>query len=254
MKILKRNQIIISVIALMLITVGYMNYTSNITATLETGVLMDAEQVAGIGDAKLVNSNNVVENEDESSSELVENSGENSQDNSDDSSQNNSQDNSVNIEIAESSTTGGNESTSANTTSASSTSTDNQTSSESQTTSANNYEAEYFVSSRLERDKMYSQMIETYQGMLESSTVSAEQKSISTQEITNINNKKNSIMIAENLIKNLGFDDVVIFVNEGSVSVIVKDEKLEEAQIAQIQNIVCREIGVEAQMIHISLK
>ena len=264
MKILKRNQIIISVIALMLITVGYMNYTSNITATLETGVLMDAEQVAGIGDAKLVNSNNVVENEEGSSSGLVENTDENSQDNSDVSSQNSSQNNSVNIETAESSTTGEYNSTSTNTTSASSTSensesassmsTDNQTKSESQTTSANNYETEYFVSSRLERDKMYSQMIETYQGMLESSTVSAEQKSISTQEITNINNKKNSIMIAENLIKNLGFEDVVIFVNEESVSVIVKTEKLEEAQIAQIQNIVCREIGVEAEMIHISLK
>jgi len=197
----------------------------------------------------LVNSNNIVENEDGSSEELVENSGENSQDNS------------VNIETAESSTTGEKNSnttsassTSENSESASSISTDNQTTSESQTTSANNYEAEYFVSSRLERDKMYSQMIETYQGMLESSTISAEQKSISTQEITNINNKKNSIMIAENLIKNLGFEDVVIFVNEGSVSVIVKAEKLEEAEIAQIQNIICREIGVEAEMIHISLK
>ena len=46
MKILKRNQIIISVIALMLITVGYMNYTLNITASVETGALMDAEQMA----------------------------------------------------------------------------------------------------------------------------------------------------------------------------------------------------------------
>ena len=226
MKILKRNQIIISVIALMLITVGYMNYTSNITATLETAALIDSEQVAGIGDAKLVNSNNVVENEGESSSE------------------NNGTSSSITSES----------STSENVESASSISTDNENSLESQTTSANNYEAEYFVGSRLERDKMYSQMIETYQGMLESSTVSAEQKSISTQEITNINNKKNSIMIAENLIKNLGFEDVVIFVNEGSVSVIVKAENLEEAEIAQIQNIVCREIGVEAEMIHISLK
>ena len=101
---------------------------------------------------------------------------------------------------------------------------------------------------------MYSQMLETYQGLLESSTISPEQKSISTQEITNINNRKNSIMIAENLIKNLGFQDVVVFVNDTSTSVIVKAEKLEEADIAKIQNIVCREIGVEAENIHISLK
>lgn len=61
MKILKRNQIIISVIALMLITVGYMNFTSDLTGTVQTGMLMDAETMAGIGDAKLVNSNEVVQ-------------------------------------------------------------------------------------------------------------------------------------------------------------------------------------------------
>ena len=63
MKILKKNQVIISVLALMLITVGYMNYTSNITNTLETGALMNSETMAGIGDAKLVNSNNIDDND-----------------------------------------------------------------------------------------------------------------------------------------------------------------------------------------------
>lgn len=245
MKILKRNQIIISVIALMLITVGYINYTSNISATLETGALMDAEQVAGIGDAKLVNSNNIVENN-ENASETQEN-----QDSQN--TQETSNSNSNNGQLVENSDENGQNTNEAQVTE-SSISDVNGEDYETQETSSNSYGTEYFISSRLERDKMYSQMIETYKGMLESSTVSAEQKSISTKEITNINNKKNSIMIAENLIKNLGFEDVVIFVNEGSVSVIVKAEKLEESQIAQIQNIVCREIGVEAEVIHISLK
>ena len=61
-------------------------------------------------------------------------------------------------------------------------------------------------------------------------------------------------MIAENLIKNFGFEDVVIFVNNNSTSVIVKSENLSEADVAQIQNIVCREVGVEVGSIHISLK
>ena len=61
MKILKRNQIIISVLALMLITVGYMSYTSNMHNVVETGALMDSEKMAGIGDAKLVNSNSTVD-------------------------------------------------------------------------------------------------------------------------------------------------------------------------------------------------
>ena len=218
MKILKRNQIIISVLALMLITVGYMSYTSNVKDSLQTGALLDSEEMAGIGDARLVNSNNSVEDS------------ENPSPNSSVSLQDDATEDGVSTDATSSS------------------------SSNSKTTSATNYQADYFVSSRLERDKMYSQMLETYQGLLESSTISPEQKNISSQEITNINNRKNSIMIAENLIKNLGFEDVVIFVNDNSTSVIVKAEKLSEADIAQIQNVVCREIGVDVETIHISLK
>ena len=66
-KILKRNQIIISVIALMLITVGYMNYSSNISKAQETSAQeaekteFDGTEMAGIGDAKLVNGQEINE-------------------------------------------------------------------------------------------------------------------------------------------------------------------------------------------------
>lgn len=240
MKILKKNQVIISVLALMLITVGYMNYTSNITNTLETGALMNSETMAGIGDAKLVNSNNIDDIDgisSEGNNEIgLEEGKEQSNTNSE-----------LQSEIGTGVSTSINNENDRNTTS--------ESDEKSQQTSAYNYgSAEYFASSKLERDKMYSQMLETYQKLLESQTVSAEQKTISTQEITNINNTKNSIMIAENLIKNLGFENVVIFVNDNSTSVIIKAEKLEEADVAKIQNIVCREIGVETEKIHISLK
>ena len=230
MKILKRNQIIISVMALMLITVGYMTYTSNMHNTVETGVLMDAEKMAGIGDAKLVNSNNAVENNENDNTENDNKANNNTESDEDERKISNDE---IAVETAESGI---------------------NTTSITNSTSATIYDTDYFVSSRLERDKMYSQMLDTYQSLAENNGVSPEQKSISTQEITNINNRKNSIMIAENLIKNLGFEDVVIFVNDNSTSVIVKAEKLTEADIAQIQNIVCREIGVSAEVIHISLK
>lgn len=232
MKILKRNQIIISVLALMLITVGYMSFTSNSENALQTANLVDSEKMAGIGDAKLVNSNDI---EEESSISSEEN------DNSSDANaivDNKDTDSVKNTETSETSTSTG-----------------------VTTVNSNNYSnvengdsKNYFVASRLERDKMYSQMLESYQKLAEDTAVPAEQKSISTQEISNINNRKNAIMIAENLIKNLGFEDVVIFVNNNSTSVIVKSENLSEADVAQIQNIVCREVGVEVGSIHISLK
>ena len=97
-------------------------------------------------------------------------------------------------------------------------------------------------------------MLETYQKILENNSISQEQKGISEQEIAKINQTKNAIMIAENLISTKGFENSVIFVNDTSVSVIVKAEKLEQEQIAQIQNIVSRELKVELENIHISNK
>lgn len=80
------------------------------------------------------------------------------------------------------------------------------------------------------------------------------QKTISQSEITKIQNIKNRIIIAENLIKNKGFRDVIIFVNDSSVSVILDSEKLGEAEIAQIQNIIVRELNVKIENNHVSKK
>ena len=101
---------------------------------------------------------------------------------------------------------------------------------------------------------MYSQMLESYQNILENSQISETQKEISQNEIKNINDTKNAIMIAENLIKNKGFEDVVIFVNGESISVIIKGAEITPEQIAQIQNIISRELSAEVDNIHISNK
>ena len=83
-------------------------------------------------------------------------------------------------------------------------------------------EENYFEETRIERDKMYSQMLETYQNLVNSVETPEDQKAISVKEISNITNIKNGIMISENLIKNKGFEDVVILVNKDVVKVVVK--------------------------------
>lgn len=112
----------------------------------------------------------------------------------------------------------------------------------------------YFEETRIERDRMYSETLETYQKIIDSNQTMQDQKAIATQEIANITNKKNSIMIAENLIKNKGFENVVILENLGNVSVIVKSSVLSQEQISKIQNIVQRELNVEISNINISNK
>lgn len=112
----------------------------------------------------------------------------------------------------------------------------------------------YFQESKLSRDTMYSQTLETYQNILNNTNVSEEQKAIVTQEITELNKEKNAIMICENLISTKGFKNCVIFVNVESISVIVESQELKPNEIAQIQNIISREMSAEVGNIHIMTK
>ena len=101
---------------------------------------------------------------------------------------------------------------------------------------------------------MYSQRIENYQDILNNTNVSETQKKTAQEEITKLNEEQNAIMIAENIIKTKGIEDLVILVNGESINVIVKGEDLKEEEIAQIQNIVTRELGAKIENIHIMNK
>ena len=209
MKFIKKNQVVVAVIAIMLIAAGYLNFTNNnqSNSAIETGILTDAEQMAAIGDAKLASSNPQEENTAVIST-AVRNDAEENVENTQETVQTNTE-----------------------------TTVD-----------------EYFTKSRLERDTMYSQMIESYQKILEKTTISETQKNTAQKEITKINEQKNAIMITENLLKTKGFEDLIIFINDKSINVIVKSKELKENQVAQIQNIIIRELGSDVEDIHISNK
>ena len=226
MKFFKRNQIIIYVIALMIMTAGYLNYSTNFSEKdLETSLQIEAKddtQIADIGDATLVNSNDVISessnNEKNDNTTIMEKT-----------SENNNEVKKQNIDNNEDKTI--------------------------QTNSTQNSKNEYFVKSKLERETMYSQIIETYEKVLNSSNSLETQKQTASQEIQKINEIKNSIMISENLLKTKGFENNIIFVNGESVSVIIGVEgELKQEQIAQIQNIISREMNAKIENIHIATK
>ena len=233
MKIFKKNQIVIYVVALMLVTAGYLNYMTNDNnsdSSVETSIQMESNddtELANIGDAKLVNSNDVL---------LNNNSNENNSENT--------------SQISENNTTNENKVNSIQN------NTENITKQQNGTvqTNATNSPDDYFTKSKLERDTMYSQMLETYEKVINSSNSLETQKQTATQEITKINETKNSIMICENLIKTKGFDNSVIFVNGKSVNVIIGASEIKQEEIAQIQNIISREMNVQIENIHITNK
>ena len=218
MKLFKKNQVVIYVIALMLVVAGYLNFTANgdLKSAVQTASSEEElDKIANIGDAQLVSSN-VVSEEDFNQQESTINS------------------------LVENNMIESDETNSNNTVSTSS--------------SVSKNDKDYFSTSKLDRDTMYSQMLETYENILNSNNSLETQKQSASEEIKKINNIKNSIMICENLIKTKGFDDVVIFVNGESVSVIVEDEQLDTEEVAKIQNIISRELNAKVENIHISNK
>ena len=220
MKNLKKNQVIIFVIALMLVSAGYLNYTANNkNNTIETSSEFNSIEYSGIGDARLVNSNGVTEEETNTIQNIVSND--------EDDIKTNNEEQSIVM---------------------------NETNIDSAVSTSSMTIDEYFSSSKLTRDTMYSQMIETYEKILENENISSDQKTIAQTEIKNINDNKNKIMICENLIKTKGIEDSVIFINGDSISVVIRADSLEQAQIAQVQNIINREMQVEISNIHISNK
>ena len=210
LKIIKKNQLTILVISLMLVTAGYLNYNENIEVSTE---------IADIGDATLVSSDlsNSTINQ---VNETIQNEAENNTSNNEN-------------QVASSVST---------------------TEESIQTNSEVTDTKEYFNSSRLERDTMYSQMLESYQKILDSTTTSEKQKSAAQEEIDKINKTKNAIMISENLIKTKGFEDVIIFQNDDSISLVIDKYELNKEDIAQVQSIIAREMGADIEDIHIMNK
>ena len=218
MKKFKGSEVVIYAVALMLVAAGYFNYMTFENQTQETyseDVTEIKEETANVGDAVLV-SNNDVQN---TTNNASENKAKETQ--SDDTSKNKEKEN------------------------------------KSDDTSENNNQEkdDYYASSKLERDKMYAEMISSYEKILNNSNSSETQKTIATQEITKINNAKNAIMISENLILTKGFENCIILINDSSINVVVKaKEELKKEDVAKIQNIISREMNTEVQNIHITQK
>lgn len=187
--VIKKNQILASMVVLMLIVAGYLNYTYDPTKDYETeitGVMSN-----NLGDAYLVDSSSISTNMDDI------------------------------VDSVEAST---------------------------KVTTAE----EYFANSRMERDNSFAEQLENYEKILSNDDIKNEEKSFAQAEISRINNTKNAIVIAENLIKLKGFKDVIILVNDDSVNVVVMAEKLSDNEVAQIQNIVINELKVNLDNLHIS--
>lgn len=224
---IKKSEVAVYAIALMLVTAGYFNYLkfdNGKAKEVYSEDVQNLEQQANVGDAVLV-SNNEVKDENANTAEeakVEENKIEKESETEE------------NKQVEEQKT---------------------EENKEKQKQNEDNSKDDYFASTKLDREKMYASMISSYEEILNNSNVTEAQKAIATQEIAKVNNTKNAIMISENLILTKGFKNVVILVNEDSANVVVEvQEELSKDKVAILQNIVARELGKTIENIHISEK
>ena len=111
---------------------------------------------------------------------------------------------------------------------------------------------DYFINSRVEREQMRAKNKEILMEILENTNVSEADKSKATQEIINltaISEKENS---TESLLEAKGYSDAFVRITDKGVNVIVNAASLTEQEVAQIEDITKRETGADISEIVIA--
>ncbi len=217
-KLLRKNQIIITALVVMVALAGYLSLTDE--EDLAVGVLNQSEQAAG-GEGKDAAENVAAENgtgsavQDDTVADIS--------------------DEDVAAEEKKS---------------------DNEVSSKENAGEAvlvsNTVTGDYFEAAKLSREQTRAKNKETLLELVNSNTASEAQKEKAMNEIvamTAINEKETA---TENLLAAKGFQDVVVTIVYDSVDVIVNAESLKEQQIAQIEDVVKRKLECASDKIVIS--
>jgi len=113
-----------------------------------------------------------------------------------------------------------------------------QTSGEVISTSTNVKSGNFFTSYRADRDSARDQEKLYYSAILESASSTQEAKSNATSALNNIAAMVESELYLEGNIKAKGFSDVVVSMSNNFVNVMVSADKLTDAEVAQIVQVV----------------
>ncbi len=112
--------------------------------------------------------------------------------------------------------------------------------------------ADFFASAKLQREQVRAKNRETLMSLVDNKNLTEAQKQEALDkvyEMTEIAEKENA---AETWLEAKGFDGAVVTINEGKVDVIVGVHNATEQTIAQIEDIVKNKTGVSANKITIN--
>lgn len=222
-KRVKKNQVIITALAVMIAVAGYLNYSGmkleKETAAVSEGTVEDAAAVEeGVDDSSLVD----VESWDLALNELETDLGEQEAASTE-----------VAAEKAEGETQSGDTPGEAVLTSV---------------TSGSSFAAE----AKLSREQVRAKNKETLLEVINNENITEEQKQSAIDSMTAMTDQAEKEAAAELLLDSKGFVDSVVSITDGTVDVVVNKAELSEAERAQIEDIVKRKTEISGENIVIT--
>jgi len=113
-------------------------------------------------------------------------------------------------------------------------------------------EGSFFVQARLNREQARAAEREILTELINNDNVEADQRGQAANNMIDIQRRIERETAAEAMIEARGFAEVYVRIGENTVDVVVSKEVLTDAEIAQIEDIIKRKTGMETNQIHIS--
>lgn len=117
---------------------------------------------------------------------------------------------------------------------------------------SNQINADFFESAKIQREQTRAKNKETLMEIVNNATIDQEQKQNAIQSIIDMTDIVEKERAAETLLEAKGFKDVVVSIVDGGADVLIDGSNLTEQQMAQIEDIVKRKTGISAEHIVIN--
>jgi len=117
---------------------------------------------------------------------------------------------------------------------------------------SNTLSGDYFSSAKLSREQNRAKNKETLLEIINNKTLASADKKAAVKEVAQLTEAAEKENAAELMLEAKGFLDAVVSISEGNADVVVNAAELSNQQIAQIEDIVKRKTGITAQNIVIT--
>lgn len=110
----------------------------------------------------------------------------------------------------------------------------------------------YFVQAKLEREQARAAQKDMLTEIINNANVDEAKKAECTDSIVELQERIEKETAAEAMIESKGFKDAYVRIDDDTVDVVVNKKELTEAELAQIEDIVKRKTGISEDKIRIS--